>query len=205
MAKTNGTGTQPPPKMLTVECDLVGKSPISWSAPIQSKRDTGEAHDDFEGRTWRERLWVNSDGHAFIPPMALKNCLSQVARHLSETVPGKGKATYTKHFVAGIMVTDPLVIEPHVTKDAIEGERIFVPSDGKRGGGTRVWKTFPVVRTWRTHAVIHLLDPILTAKPEKVEEYLAHAGNFIGMLRFRPANNGYYGRFNVENFSACTA
>ena len=27
-------------------------------------------------------------------------------------------------------------------------------------------------------------------------------GQFIGMGRFRPRNNGYYGRFNVENFVA---
>ena len=69
-----------------------------------------EGADAYERRTWRNRMHVNEDGFVFIPPMALKNCLAQVAQHLSETVPGKGKATFTKHFKAGILVTDPMIV-----------------------------------------------------------------------------------------------
>jgi len=78
------------------------------------------------------------------------------------------------------------------------GERLFVPADGKRGGGKRVWRTFPTIPDWRAEATIIVLDPIL--KPEKIEEYLKHAGQFIGLGRFRPRNNGFYGRFTIENF-----
>lgn len=182
--------------MFIAQCTLVGLSPFSFSAPIQSKRNTGEGHDDFESRTWRERIHADPTGQAFISPMALKNCLSEVAKFLSESVPGKGKATFTKHFEAGVMVTDPLMLG--IKASEIQGERLFVPADGKRGSGTRVWKTFPVLPTWKTQASIIVHDPIL--KPEKLKEYLEHAGKFIGMGRFRPRNNGYYGRFAVESF-----
>ena len=37
--------------------------------------------------------------------------------------------------------------------------------------------------------------------PEKVKEYLIHAGQFIGIGRFRPRNNGFYGRFKVNSFN----
>ena len=189
--------------MLQCECQIVGVAPISFSAPVQSIKATGESHDAFEERTWRERLHVNGDGEVFIPPTALKNCLADVAKYLSETVPGKGKSTYTKHFEAGILITDPLMLG--VQGKDVEGERLFVPSDGRRGGGSRVWKTFPVIREWKTKATIYVLDPILMDKPEKIEEYLVHAGKFIGMGRFRPRNNGFYGRFNIEGFKSWKA
>lgn len=177
---------------------LVGISPISFSAPISSQKKTGEGHDAFEQRTWRERIHRDADGEAFIPPTALKNCLSDVAKYLSESVPGKGKATYTKHFEAGTLVTDPMMLG--IKADDIEGERLFVPASGKRGDGKRVWKTFPVMKQWSVEGAVYLLDPTLIEKPEKVLEYLEHAGKFIGMGRFRPRNNGFYGRFKVEGF-----
>jgi hypothetical protein len=189
--------------MLLCKASLKSASPISFSAPIQSVKNTGEGHDDFEQRTWRERIHVNSNGMVFIPPGALKNCLSEVAKYIQESVPGKKGSTYTKLFEAGVMVTDPLVLP--IKADKVAGERLFVPSDGKRGGGKRVWKTFPVIPDWNADAMIYLLDPILIDKPQKVKEYLEHAGKFVGMGRFRPRNNGFYGRFTVESFVTSNA
>lgn len=184
--------------MIRCTCTLIGESPISFSAPLQSVRETGEKHDDFEQRTWRERLHADAKGNVFIPNTAVKNCLSEVAKYLSETVKGQGKATYTKHFEAGVMCIQPIMLG--VKRDDVPGERLFVPSDGKRGGGSRVWKTFPVIHEWMGDAEVLILDPVIS--PEKVQEYLTHAGKFIGLGRFRPRNNGFYGRFRVENFKA---
>ena len=182
----------------TVRFRITGTTPYSQSRPIQSIRKTGEGHDAFEQRTWRERMHVDGKGQVFIPPMALKNCLAEVAKFLGESVPGKRTSTYTKHFEAGLMVVDPILLG--IKADDVAGEKLFVPSDGKRGGGKRVWKWFPVMPAWGGIAEVTLLDPTLTAKPEKVEEYAGHAGKFIGMGRFRPRNNGYYGRFEVSEF-----
>lgn len=184
--------------MKTAFAHLVGNSPYGQSAAIQSKRGTGESHDAFEERTWKERLHVNNNGMIFIPPMAIKNMLSDCARFLSESVPGKGKATYTKHFDAGIMVIAPASLGVHI--DNVESQRVFVPADGKKGGGSRVWKTFPVIKKWECDVEIILLDPVLIDKPEKVREYLEHAGKFIGLGWFRPRNGGFYGRFSVKKF-----
>jgi hypothetical protein len=183
--------------LIKCTCDIVGTSPLSFGAPVVSVKNTGERHDDFEERTWRERM-RSQDGELFISPMALKNCLSSVAKYLSESVPGKGKSTYTKHFVAGILVVDPLKLG--VSPDDVTPERLFVPSDGTRGSGSRVWKTFPTLMTWKTSATIFIADPVI--KAELVERYLGHAGQFIGLGRFRPEKNGYYGRFRAERFAS---
>lgn len=184
--------------MKTCCAHIRGVSPISQSRAIQSEKRTGEAHDAFEERTWRERLHVNQDGNVFIPPMAIKLCLEDCARFLSESVPGKKNATWTKHFEAGIMVIEPAVLA--IKADKVVGEKLHVPSDGKKGGGSRVWKTFPIIPEWDCDIEVILLDPILVDKPDKVREYLEYAGKFIGLGRFRPRRGGFYGRFEVTKF-----
>ena len=95
-----------------------------------------ESANDYETRTWRERQHYDDKGMVYIPPMAFKNCISEAAKFLSIKIAGKGKATYTKHFEAGVLVMDPVPLGLH--KDEVPGEWFFVPSDGRRGGGSRV-------------------------------------------------------------------
>jgi hypothetical protein len=182
-----------------IRATLKSAAPYSQSAPIRSKKNTGENHDAFEDRTWRERMHVGSDGRVYIPGTAFKNCLSEVAKYLGETIPGKGKATYTKHVEAGLLIPDPMQLSLKATD--VQGERLFLPADGVRGSGKRVWKTYPVIPEWTGELEIIVLDPVLLDKTDKIREYLSHAGKFIGVGRFRPRNNGFYGRFTVEKFT----
>lgn len=152
-----------------------------------------ESHKDYEARTWMERCHYGNDGKIYIPPMAFKNCLAEAAKYLSIQIPGKGKSTYTKHFEAGILVTDGLALP--FDRKTIKGEWFFVPADGKRGGSKRVEKCFPVIPEWSGEVEFHIVDETIT---EEVFRYhLEQAGKFIGIGRFRPRNNGFYGRFNV--------
>lgn len=70
-------------------------SPYSQSrfhaAPALDK----ENKEDWERRTWRQRLHVNGEGQVFIPPMSFKNCLAEAAKFLNLQIPGGGKRTYT--------------------------------------------------------------------------------------------------------------
>jgi len=176
---------------------IKGISPYSQGRAHCVPRGDKETADDHEKRTWRERLHVNQDGFIFIPPQAFKNCISEIAKFLSVQIPGKGKATYTKHFESGVMVVEPLVL-PAKKDEAVE-ERIFVPADGRRGGGKRVWKHFPVVHKWGGEVQFVVTDDAIT--PDVFQRHLEQAGNSIGIGRFRPRNNGYYGRFVVEKIS----
>jgi hypothetical protein len=176
--------------MRTVVASLESVSPYSQS----KEKDHGfpkkekESGESYEKRTWRERCHYDGREIVFIPPMSIKNCLSDAARFLGVQIPGEGKSRYTKHFEAGIIIT--------VKKDAIEGEWFFVPSDGRRGGGKRVWKCFPVVRTWAGDFTAYIIDDKITGDVFKY--HLEQAGAFIGLGRFRPRNNGFYGRFKVK-------
>lgn len=171
----------------------------SVSVYSQSRYHNTEAMDkegknDYEKRTWAERMHVNEQGNVFIPPMAFKNCISEIAKFLAEQIPGKGKSTYTKHFEAGVLVTEPLVLP--IKKEDVKGEWLFVPSSGKRGDGKRVMRCFPVIPKWEGIVEFAILDETITEAVFR--KHLEEAGKFIGIGRFRPRNNGYYGRFEVS-------
>ncbi|KFB68895.1 hypothetical protein [Candidatus Accumulibacter vicinus] len=180
--------------MKTAIATLRGISPYSQSKHYTTDKLPKELPKDFEERTWRDRVHANEDGNVFIPPMAFKNCLSDAAKFLSIQIPGKGKSTYTKHIEAGVLVTDALILQ--IKKDEVKGEWLFVPSDGIRGGGRRVEKCFPVIHQWGGDVTFYILDETVTE--DVFRNILEQAGAFVGIGRFRPRNNGIYGRFKVE-------
>lgn len=120
-------------------------------------------------------------------------CIAECAKFLSAQIPGKGKATYTKHFEAGVLVMDGLVLPDK--RDDVKGEWLFVPSDGRPGGGSRVAKCFGVIPSWKGEVTFHVLDETITEPVFR--HHLEEAGRFIGIGRFRPRNRGFYGRFKV--------
>lgn len=178
---------------------LESSSPYSQSRHYDDPSLEKEGKDDYDARTWRSRMHVDENGFVFIPPMSIKNCLSEAAKFLSMGIPGKGKATYTKHFEAGLLVLDR--INTGVKADDVKHEALFVPADGVRGSGKRVVKRFPRIDRWSATFQIHVLDETITK--EVLEKHLQEAGNLIGIGRFRPRKNGYYGRFTVASLKEC--
>lgn len=180
-------------KIYTVK--ITGKSTLSFGKYVQEQKKEKEKPGDYELRTWREKMHYDSKGIIYVPPMMLKNALSSAAKYRGEQIPGKGKANYTKHFEAGIFINEPMSLG--IKKDKVECESLYVPSDGKRGGGTRVIKHFPKINEgWQGIIDILVIDEVITR--DVLERHLQDAGNFIGIGRFRPRNNGYYGRFDCE-------
>lgn len=179
--------------MRTAICHLKSVSPYSQSKYIPGKCPRDMTHEEYEEQTWRQRLHRDENGMVFIPPMAFKNVMSEAAKFKPMQIPGKGKTTYTKHFEAGVMCYVPVPLGIKV--DDVPADWVHVPSDGRRGGTKRVLKCFGVVPKWEASVEILVLDDII---PEEVfEQVLRDAGALIGIGRFRPRNNGYYGRFEV--------
>lgn len=176
-------------------------SPYSQSRAYDAPKKPKETAKDYEERTWKERLHV-LDGQVYIPPMGFKNCLSEAARFLSEQIPGKGKSTYTKHFEAGVLCFTPGMLEDlkgnPLKADTVKGEWVFVPSDGVRGSGKRVWKCFPMIYEWQTTIQFKIHDDTVTQPV--FDRTLRQAGVLIGLGRWRVRNNGLYGMFTVESF-----
>lgn len=172
---------------------IKGMSPYSQSRYIKVEKKEKELASDFEARTWRERMHSDKAGNVIIPPMAFKNCLSEAAKFLQCQIPGKGKSTYTKHFEAGVLVNSPLTLS--IKKNDVHGEWLFVPASGKRGDGKRVERCFPVIHDWGGDIEFFIIDDTITEEPFRY--HIEQAGQLIGIGRFRPRNNGYYGRFKV--------
>jgi hypothetical protein len=183
--------------MNTATAHLKSLSPYSQSAYLQTPKLEKETAKDYEARVWRDRCHALPDGRIFIPPMAFKNCLSEAAKYLGVQIPGKGKSTYTKHFEAGVLVTDALVLPD--MKDTVAGEWLLMNSDGIPGSGKRVERCYPKIESWEGNIIFHVLDPQITESVFR--QHLEEAGRFIGIGRFRPRNRGYYGRFEVVNLS----
>jgi hypothetical protein len=179
---------------------IQGVTPYSQSKHYEVERLQGEGADDYAQRTWRHHMHVNKDGEVLIPPGAFKVCLSETAKYMNISIPGKNKNTYTKHFEAGIQIAKPIELGIHATD--VPCEKLFLPSNGQRGSGTRVWKYYPLIDNWEGTVQILVLDQTVlqiskTTGATVLEDVCRGAGQFVGLGRFRPRNNGYYGRFNV--------
>ncbi|RJQ28371.1 hypothetical protein C4565_03650 [Candidatus Parcubacteria bacterium] len=174
---------------------LKSKSPYSQSKHYVLEKLEKESAKDYEARTWKNRCHYSEAGNVIIPPMQFKKTIEDAAAFLSMKIEGKGKQTYSKHFLAGILVTDG--IELNITMDTLQGEWLFVPSDGRRGGGSRVDKCFPLIPKWEGDVTYYILDETITQSVFR--KHLEEAGNFIGIGRFRPRVGGFYGRFDVKD------
>lgn len=180
-------------KVATVR--FTSTSPLCFGRFHNTPKLDREQPDAYEERTWRERLHYNEqDGKVFIPSNAIRKCVQGAAKFLGMPVKGKGKSTYTKHFEAGIMVLNAIVLP--VKKDEVGRLSLPVPSDGKPGGTTRVIRHFPIIHQWEGTADILIMDEIITQ--EVLKEHLSAAGQFIGLLTFRPRQREDKGRFETE-------
>jgi hypothetical protein len=176
-------------------CHLKSTAPYSVSKFHETPKLEKESHDAYEIRTWRERIHVMPDGRIFLPPMSFKLGLAATAKRMGEQIPGKGKSTYTKHFVSGVSITEPIIL-PY-KKDEVAGECYLCASDGVAGSGKKVKKWFCVIPKWEGDLRIMVLDETITHAV--LVRTLEEMGKFNGIGRFRPQTGGYYGRFVVTD------
>lgn len=172
-------------------------SPYSQSRMHDAPKHEKETHEAYEQRTWREKCTVNDAGEIVIPAMAFKQALDATAKRLGDQIPGKGKATYTKHFVGGVMCRSDVAIGFH--KDTVPSITINANSDGVRGSGKRVKRIFPQVPEWEGTAEFAVFDETVTQKI--FERHMREAGSFVGIGRFRPEKGGLNGRFRVMSIT----
>lgn len=161
-------------------------TPYSQSRYITIPRDDNESHGDYERRIWIERAhWTKIDGadHMVIPGIHFKNAIAEAAKFYNEAIPGKGKSTWTKNFLAGTLVTD--MLDTGFTRDTVQSETCLC----KVGSG-KVEKTFPVIPSWEGVIQYQIIDDFITE--DIFKKFLEASGRVIGIGRSRPRQSGYY-------------
>ncbi len=182
--------------MKTVTVHIRGLAPYSQARMHDTPKLEKEAMDAYEQRTWREKSNYDRDGIIYIPAMALKQAMDAAAKKLGDQIPGKGKSTYTKYFVADVICAANASLGVH--KDDVPSVTINANADGVRGSGKRVKRTFPVIDQWEATATFMIFDDTVTE--EVFERTLRVAGSGIGIGRFRPEKGGLNGRFEPTRF-----
>jgi hypothetical protein len=180
--------------MRLAECYLRSISAYSQSRAHLTERLNRETPDEFEKRTWRQKCHADAEGHILIPTMAFKQSLDKAASMLGRRIPGRGKTTFTKFFVSGVMCVSPIQLPD--MKDTVRGEPVYCHADGKRGSGNRVWRWFPMIDEWKAPVPFHVLADEITE--DVFEETVRQAGMFVGVGRHRAENGGVCGRWVVE-------
>lgn len=182
------------PKIVEVTMESI--SPYSSSRMHDTPKLEKERMDEYEIRTWREKLSTDDDGNVVIPAMAFKQALDRCVKVLGMQVPGKGKATFTKHFLSGCLCEADVPLGIH--KDQVKSVTINAHADGVRGSGKRVKRTFPQIAKWSAKARFIVLDDAITK--DVFEKVMKESGQFVGVGRFRPENGGLNGRYQVIGF-----
>ena len=186
------------PRICTFTMESI--SPYSQSKYHRAPELPKESKDSYEERTWREKCTVDENDEIIIPPMAIKKAIETAAAFLRMKVPGAGSTLYTKYFLGGILVTEGPKVG--IKKQDVEGEWFFLDARGKKGGGSRVARCFPVIRKYKVQVEAFILNDQI---PNDIfEKTLIESGNFIGIGRFRPEKGGFYGRYRIVGKPAWT-
>jgi hypothetical protein len=186
--------------MKSAECTLIATAPYSQSRNIDEEEHPKlpkESHDAAEKRRWRYRLHTTPDGRVEIPQTAFENAIRESVKRLQIPIPGKKMQMFTKAFEAGFSVTTGITTA--ILADDVRAERLFVPSDGRPGGGKRVWKYFPMIPHWEGTITCMIFDDVITE--DVFRRAVESAGLLVGIGRFRPQNRGFYGRFRLDNMT----
>jgi hypothetical protein len=186
--------------MKAYEITLKSTTPIIFSRKleeIEHPKLEREQADAYDLRVWPQKAHINPDGEAVIPAVYFKRALEESAKFLGLPIKGKGKATYTKHFLSGVQVLHDLPLG--VKREDLTPVPISCNVDGKRGSGSRVTRRFPVVQKWAGQITVLVVDELITE--DVLKEHLVKAGLLIGIGSFRIAKGNSSGGFTLEKIA----
>ena len=176
---------------------VLGITPYTQSRGHDEPKLQGESHEDYDIRTWRSKLSVDTRDNVetvVIPAHGIHQCIAAGAKYSKIQIPGQGKATWTAKFTSGIMLLESpaLNINPAIVRSIA----ISAHADGVRGSGKRVTRRFPTMSAgWESTFEVIILDPIITR--QIFHDMVELSGIFIGIGQFRPQNGGSNGRFKI--------
>jgi hypothetical protein len=190
--------------MYEAQFEVRGIGDLMFGRAVRSQKKDSETHEQFEWRTWKEKVPTTDEGHCYMNPFAVTNSLVEAASWLKQKVPGEGQATFTKRFRCGVGPGERVMLFKHdgtpLTIEDIDPVVLFVPSDGKHGGSSRVHRIFPTAHEWAAKGSVYVFDGKID--DNRFEEHMVCAGQYIGWGSMRAGNGGINGRYKVERINA---
>lgn len=177
----------------TCTAQITGISTYSPSGFVTDERPKGVTYDEWEEKIWQKKAHYDREGFVVVPLMGFKKAIASAARLTPRKM--TGRKTFNDAFKTSILLTEPLRLP--LTAMDLRSEAFLCSSTGdSRGVGGRVMRRFPMIDDWGGKLTFYVTMPEI---PERIfETYLAEAGQFIGVGRFRPENGGVNGRFRVN-------
>ncbi len=181
-----------------LECKLEGISALlmhSAAVMLQTKTPTRGKNIPTPEDEAERALYRNDDGQLFIPAIALRNCALEACSRGDFRV---GRRSL-KSLLSAAMLIEPEEIILHrngkpVTTWEIDSRRVVVQRQG-------VVRSRALIKTpWEATATV-MVDATLYATEEslvQLGELFGFAGQFIGILDYRPARSGWFGRFKAS-------
>lgn len=182
--------------MKTAVAEIKGVGAISFSRQHGLPKLEGEADEAHDLRTWREHAhYDGATKECFVPGVMFKFALDYTAAQLGMKIKGRGIKTWTTIFESGVICADRLMLG--IKRDDLDGITIQCNPRGKRGGGGRVPRRFPIIHEWGGTVQFMILNDMITE--EVFRTHLEKAGQFCGLGRYAPRNRGHHGRFEVAD------
>lgn len=169
--------------MKDVQITVKGITPYSASRPVDEPKRKDESHEDYDKRIWRMKAHTGADGNVIIPGVGFKLALDEAVARLNEKIKGKGNQTYTGLFRSGVVAMSDMVLGIKATD--LKSITIWANLDGKRGGGKRGNRIFPIVPTWGGTIDFRIFNDSISESD--FERFFSQAGMISGVGRGRPS------------------
>ena len=175
--------------MKTVNVTIKGKSPLLMHAfplvPIEAL-EKKSPQEQAEYAAYRDP----TTGELYIPGVAFQRALVAAAAYSK----GKGRASLQKIAAACLLVSPERASLGNGTEYTVDSRPVVVPAT--KG---RIMRHRPRLDEWECSFEIEFDENLLTEA--QVRRIVDDAGSLVGLLDFRPANKGPFGRFMVVEWS----
>lgn len=178
--------------MKTVECTIKGLAPglLMHKFPLIAIEALDKKSKEEQAEFAAYRIpSEKGKGELYVPGTAIQRALVAGAVYSK----GKGRATLQKVVAACVMVT-PEYIGMGTTEYTIDSRAVVVPAT--RG---RIVRHRPLISEWEVTFTIEYDENLLTN--EQVRRVVDDTGHRVGLLEYRPAKNGPFGRFVVAHWT----
>lgn len=140
--------------------------------------------------------YLSADGKELvIPSDAIRGTMLRIAKG-TKPAGSRGRETMAPYVAGGLQFTpDEIPLGLKENQYSVDARMIRNPVTGGRQVRGRAR-----VDPWNAWFVLSYLVEDMIDNPGQMKEMLAQAGRRIGILDFRPANSGRFGRFKVDTF-----